>query len=113
MDKRQRIAIARAAVRNAPIVILDEPTTGLDQESEYLVNEALNRLTSGKTTFTISHNLKAIQDADLILYMENGQILEKGTHRELMRLSGRYAAIYALQSAVGNGNRALGIGHWA
>ncbi|MGB3642364.1 MAG: ABC transporter ATP-binding protein [Rivularia sp. (in: cyanobacteria)] len=111
--QRQRIAIARAAVRNAPIVILDEPTTGLDQESEYLVNEALNRLTSGKTTFTISHNLKAIQDADLILYMENGQILEKGTHRELMRLSGRYAAIYALQSAVGNGNRALGIGHWA
>jgi ATP-binding cassette subfamily B protein len=107
--QRQRIAIARAAVRNAPIVILDEPTTGLDQESEYLVNQALNRLTSTKTTFTISHNLKAIQDADLILYMENGQILEKGTHRELMRLSRRYAAMYALQSAVGNGNQKLGV----
>ncbi len=107
--QRQRIAIARAAVRNAPIVILDEPTTGLDQESEYLVNQALDRLTSGKTTFTISHNLKAIQEADLILYMEGGQILEKGTHNQLMHLSGRYAAMYALQSAVDNGNKALGI----
>ena len=100
--QRQRIAIARAAVRNAPIVILDEPTTGLDQESEHLVNQALDRLTQGKTTFTISHNLKAIQDADLILYMEGGKISEKGTHRQLMRLGGRYAAMYALQSAVGN-----------
>ena len=106
--QRQRIAIARAAVRNSPIVILDEPTTGLDQESEHLVNQALHRLTQGKTTFTISHNLKAIQNADLILYMESGQILEKGTHRELMRLSGRYAAMYALQSAVSNGNKKLG-----
>ena len=100
--QRQRIAIARAAVRNAPIVILDEPTTGLDQESEYLVNQALGRLTQGKTTFTISHNLKAIQDADLIFYMEGGKISEKGTHSQLMRLGGRYAAMYALQSAVGN-----------
>ncbi len=100
--QRQRIAIARAAIRNAPIVILDEPTTGLDQESEHLVNEALDRLTSGKTTFTISHNLKAIQDADVIFYIESGQILETGTHRELIRLNGKYAAMYALQSAVGN-----------
>lgn len=107
--QRQRISIARAAIRKAPIVILDEPTTGLDQESEHLVNQALDRLTQGKTTFTISHNLKAIQDADLILYMEGGQILEKGTHRELIHLSGRYAAMYALQSAVGNGNKKLGV----
>ncbi|MEO0933828.1 MAG: ABC transporter ATP-binding protein [Cyanobacteria bacterium J06641_2] len=105
--QRQRISIARAAVRNAPIVILDEPTTGLDQESEHLVNQALDRLTQEKTTFTISHNLKAIQDVDLILYMEKGQILERGTHRELIRLSGRYAAMYALQSAVGNENQKL------
>ena len=62
--QRQRISIARAAVRNAPIVILDEPTTGLDQESEYLVNQALDRLTQGKTTFIISHNLKAIKDVE-------------------------------------------------
>ena len=107
--QRQRIAITRAAVRNSPIVILDEPTTGLDQESEHLVNEALDRLTQGKTTFTISHNLKAIQNADLILYMESGKILEKGNHRDLMLLSGRYAAMYALQSAVGNSDRPLQI----
>ena len=107
--QRQRISIARAAVRNAPIVILDEPTTGLDQESEYLVNQALDRLTKGKTTFIISHNLKAIQNADLILYLENGQILERGTHWDLMHLSGRYAAMYALQSAVGNENKKLGV----
>ena len=100
--QRQRIAIARAAIRNANIVILDEPTTGLDQESKHLVNQALDRLTQGKTTFTISHNLKAIQDADLILYMESGEILEKGTHSQLIRLSGRYAAMYALQSAINN-----------
>ncbi|MEB3220134.1 MAG: ABC transporter ATP-binding protein [Nostocales cyanobacterium 94392] len=107
--QRQRIAIARAAVRNAPIVILDEPTTGLDQESEYLVNEALDRLTQEKTTITISHNLKAIQNADVIFYIEGGQILERGTHNQLIRLSGRYAAMYALQSAVGNGNTELGV----
>jgi len=107
--QRQRISIARAAVRNAPIVILDEPTTGLDQESEYLVNQALDRLTEGKTTFIISHNLKAIQNADLILYIENGQILERGTHWDLIHLSGRYAAMYALQSAVGNENKKLGV----
>lgn len=94
--QRQRIAIARAAVRNAPIVILDEPTTGLDQESEYLVNQALDKLTRGKTTFTISHNLKAIQDVDLIFYMEGGQILEKGTHNQLIHLDKRYSAMYAL-----------------
>ncbi|NJN10125.1 MAG: ABC transporter ATP-binding protein [Richelia sp. RM1_1_1] len=107
--QRQRIAIARAAVRNAPIVILDEPTTGLDQESEYLVNEALDRLTQEKTTITISHNLKAIQDVDVIFYIEGGKILEQGTHNQLIRLNGRYAAMYALQSAVGNGSEELGV----
>jgi ATP-binding cassette subfamily B protein len=100
--QRQRIAIARAAVRQAPIVILDEPTTGLDQENEHAVNEALERLTKGRTTFLISHNLKPVVQADLILYIEGGKILEKGTHTELMRLGGRYAAMYALQSTEGN-----------
>jgi ATP-binding cassette, subfamily B, bacterial len=99
--QRQRIAIARAAVRRSPIVILDEPTTGLDQENEHEVNEALSRLTQGCTTFLISHNLKAIERADLILYLENGQLLEQGTHRQLLTLGGRYAALYALQSSVG------------
>jgi ATP-binding cassette, subfamily B, bacterial len=100
--QRQRISIARAAVRQAPIVILDEPTTGLDQESEHVVNEALARLTQGRTTFIVSHNLKAIQNVDLILYIEAGEIMERGTHQELIRLGGRYAVMYALQSAIGN-----------
>jgi ATP-binding cassette, subfamily B, bacterial len=95
--QRQRIAIARAAIRQSPIVILDEPTTGLDSASERAVNDALRRLTRGCTTFTISHNLNAISDADQILYIERGQILERGTHSELMALEGRYAALYDLQ----------------
>lgn len=103
--QRQRIAIARAAIRQSPIVILDEPTTGLDQENEHVVNQALDRLTEGKTTFVVSHNLKAVQDADLIVYIEAGEILEQGTHKQLMRLGGRYAAMYALQSALGNDDR--------
>jgi energy-coupling factor transporter ATP-binding protein EcfA2 len=99
--QRQRIAIARAAVRQSPIVILDEPTTGLDQENEHAVNEALDRLTQGRTTFTVSHNLKAVQNSDLIVYIEGGEVLEKGTHEQLMYQGGRYAAMYALQSVLG------------
>jgi ATP-binding cassette subfamily B protein len=96
--QRQRIAIARAAIRKAPIVILDEPTTGLDNESERLVSEALDRLTRDCTTFLISHNLKAVEQADQILYIENGTILERGTHRELMQADGSYANLYRLQA---------------
>lgn len=96
--QRQRIAIARAAIRRAPIVILDEPTTGLDNNSEHLVNEALERLTQGCTTFVISHNLKVVEQADQLLYIENGRILERGTHAELMQLDGRYAHLYRLQN---------------
>ena len=98
--QRQRIAIARAAVRKAPIVILDEPTVGLDNENEHAVTEALGRLTTGCTTFLITHDLRASQNADLILYVENGTILERGTHSELMSIGQRYAALYQLQSAI-------------
>lgn len=98
--QRQRIAIARAAIRQAPIVILDEPTTGLDKKSEYIVNSALNKLTEGRTTFIISHNLKAVENADIILYVEGGSILEQGTHAELMSLGGCYATLYQIQSIV-------------
>lgn len=102
--QRQRIAIARAAIRQAPIVILDEPTTGLDNENERAVSEALYRLTTGRTTFLISHNLRVTERADLILFLEKGQISERGTHTELMRLGGRYAAMYTLQTASGTSN---------
>jgi ATP-binding cassette, subfamily B, bacterial len=107
--QRQRIAIARAAIRQAPIVILDEPTTGLDNASEQAVNQALNQLTQGRTTFIISHDLPAVEGADLILYIEGGQILERGNHQELMRLGGHYAALYQLQNAVNDEDRLIQI----
>lgn len=96
--QRQRIAIARAAVRHAAIVLLDEPTTGLDNENEHLVTEALHRLTQNRTNFWISHNLQATQSADQIFYLEQGQLLEQGNHDHLMSLNGRYAQLYRLQS---------------
>ena len=106
--QRQRIAIARAAIRQAPIVILDEATTGLDNVSEHAVNTALEKLTSGRTTFIISHNLRVVADADLILYVEAGSILEQGTHSELMCLGGSYATMYRLQNIVDDGNSQKG-----
>jgi ATP-binding cassette, subfamily B, bacterial len=100
--QRQRIAIARAAVRRASIAILDEPTVGLDNKNEQAVSEALERLTQGCTSFLITHNLAGAVSADQILYIEQGQILEQGTHRELMRLGQRYAALYQIQRALSN-----------
>ncbi len=100
--QRQRIAIARAAIRQAPIVILDEPTTGLDNASERAVSKALERLTQERTTFLISHNLRAVKHADLILYVENGSLLEYGTHSELIELGDRYASLYRLQNITNN-----------
>jgi ATP-binding cassette, subfamily B, bacterial len=100
--QRQRIAIARAAIRQAPIVILDEPTTGLDNASERSVSTALEKLTQGRTTFLISHNLRTVENADLILYIEGGNMLEHGTHSELMDLGGQYANLYRLQNVVNN-----------
>jgi len=97
--ERQRIAIARAAVRQAPIVILDEPATGLDSENERAVTEALRRLAAGRTTLTIAHDLRSVEDADQIVYLDRGRVIETGTHTELMARGGRYAAVYLLQSA--------------
>ncbi len=98
--QRQRIAIARAAVRRARIVILDEPTVGLDNENEQAVTEALERLTQGCTTFLITHNLQGAVTADQILYIEQGRILEQGTHPDLMRQGQRYATLYQIQSVI-------------
>ncbi len=97
--QRQRISIARAIVREAPILLLDEPTSGLDAESEALVMEALQRLMQGRTTFVIAHRLSTIEHADLIVVLEHGQVREADTHRNLMRAGGLYARLHALQFA--------------
>ena len=98
--QRQRIAIARAAIRNAPIVILDEPTVGLDNYSERIVTEALDRLTQSSTTFLITHDLKTAQNSDRIYYLEEGKILESGTHQQLIKYGKHYATLYRLQQTV-------------
>jgi ATP-binding cassette subfamily B protein len=98
--QRQRIAIARAAIRKAPIVILDEPTVGLDNRSERIVTDALERLTQTSTTFLITHDLRTAKNADRIFYLEGGKILEQGTHEQLMKLGKHYATLYRLQQTV-------------
>src|SRR5262249_5228984 len=95
--QRQRIAIARAIVRNSPILILDEPTSGLDAASEELVLEALQRLMAGKTSIVIAHHLATIQGADVILVVENGRLVQHGTHDDLMKTGGLYAELYQTQ----------------
>jgi ATP-binding cassette, subfamily B, bacterial len=97
--QRQRIALARAAVRDAPILVFDEPTTGLDEANEREVSEALHRLSRGRTTFLIAHALPTVEHADLILYIRDGRVVERGTHAELLALGGAYAEVHALQSA--------------
>jgi ATP-binding cassette subfamily B protein len=100
--QRQRLAIARAAIRKAPILILDEPATGLDEENERAVLDALARLAHGRTTFFITHDLRIAAGADLVIYLERRRVLERGTHLDLLRAGGRYAALYRLQSATLN-----------
>jgi ATP-binding cassette subfamily B protein len=95
--QRQRIAIARAIIRDTPIIILDEPTSGLDAASEKLVFEALDRLMEGKTSVIIAHRLATIQRADVICVIKDGAIVERGTHEELLKAHGLYAEFYELQ----------------
>lgn len=96
--QRQRIGIARAIVRNAPILILDEPTAALDTESEKSVMEALERLMKGRTVITIAHRLSTIRDADKIVVLKGGYIAEEGTHEELIRNNKIYAELYQIQA---------------
>ncbi|HXE16707.1 MAG TPA: lipid A export permease/ATP-binding protein MsbA [Stellaceae bacterium] len=97
--QRQRIAIARAMLKNAPILLLDEATSALDTENERHVQVALRELMHGRTTLVIAHRLSTVIDADLICVMDQGRVVEQGTHAELLRQSGVYARLYALQFA--------------
>ena len=96
--QRQRIGIARAVVRDSPILILDEPTASLDSESEKIVMEALENLMMGRTVITIAHRLSTIRDADKIFVLHNGLVMEEGTHDELIRKGAIYADLYKVQS---------------
>jgi ATP-binding cassette subfamily B protein len=95
--QRQRIAIARAIIRNAPILILDEPTSGLDAASEELVFEALSRLMAGRTTIVIAHRLATVRRADVIFVVDDGTIVERGTHDKLLSTGGLYSHLYEIQ----------------
>jgi subfamily B ATP-binding cassette protein MsbA len=95
--QRQRIAIARAIIRNSPILILDEPTTGLDAASEDLVIDALDRLMEGRTVLIISHHLALIRRANVILVLKDGRIIERGTHDELLKGNGLYSEFHEIQ----------------
>jgi ATP-binding cassette subfamily B protein/subfamily B ATP-binding cassette protein MsbA len=96
--ERQRIAIARALLKNAPVVILDEPTASLDAHTEAAIFPALSRLTEGRTTFVIAHRLSTVRRAHRILVIDDGQIAAEGTHEELLKRGGLYAALSRAQA---------------
>ena len=95
--ERQRITIARAIIRDAPILILDEPSAGLDAASEKLVFDALANLMAGKTSIVIAHRLATVRRADVIFVIDGGRLVEQGTHEELLDNGGLYARLYDLQ----------------
>ncbi|MBR2944400.1 MAG: ATP-binding cassette domain-containing protein, partial [Clostridia bacterium] len=97
--QKQRISIARAFLKNPPILILDEATSALDNESERIVQASLEKLAKGRTTFTIAHRLTTIKGADRILVLTENGIEEQGTHAELLNKGGIYADLYKLYSA--------------
>jgi len=95
--QRQRVAIARAILADPRILVLDEATSSLDSESEALIRDGLRALRSGRTTFVIAHRLSTIESADQILVVESGQIIERGTHGQLLAMGGRYRQLYESQ----------------
>ena len=96
--QRQRIAIARALLKDPRILVFDEATSALDLASERLIQEAMERVMQGRTTFIIAHRLSTIERADWILVMNDGRLVEQGTHAELLAPSGTYAHLHALQA---------------
>lgn len=100
--QRQRISIARAFLKNAPIILLDEPTSALDSESEQAIQRALNQLTERRTTIVIAHRLATVLNADRIHVIDNGRLAESGTHAELVNMSGVYSRLYDIQFAPGD-----------
>ena len=97
--QKQRIAIARAFIKNAPILILDEATSALDNKSEAVVQQAINNLMKDRTVMVIAHRLSTVRNADCIVVLNNGNIVEQGTHEELLAKEGEYAALYKTQLA--------------
>ncbi len=102
--QRQRLCIARAVLTNPPLMLLDEATSALDAESEKLVQDALNNLMKNRTTLIIAHRLSTIQKADMILVLDNGEIVEQGTHKELIDTNGLYRKLINMQTFISNEN---------
>src|SRR4030067_3729756 len=97
--EKQRIAIARAILKDPPIMILDEATSALDTESEHIIQMALENLMIGRTTFVIAHRLSTIKNADLIIVMDGGRVADMGQHEELLKANGLYKRLYDMQFA--------------
>jgi len=97
--ERQRISVARAFLKDAPILILDEPTSSIDSKTEAVILDALERLIEGRTTFMVAHRLSTVRDADLILVINHGAIVEQGTHAQLLARGGLYAELHDAQHA--------------
>jgi ATP-binding cassette subfamily B protein/subfamily B ATP-binding cassette protein MsbA len=105
--EKQRLSIARAFVKDAPVLIMDEPTSALDARTEAMLLDALDRLMKGRTTFIIAHRLSTIRNADKIVVLDNGRIVEQGTHRELIAIGGMYSSLYKQQMEIAEHDSAL------
>ena len=94
--EKQRVSIARAFLKNPKILLLDEPTSALDKKNEIEITYSLDRLMKGRTTFIVTHRLDTIKNADIILVFENGRLVQKGVHEELIKVNGQYKFLFAL-----------------
>jgi ABC-type multidrug transport system fused ATPase/permease subunit len=101
--ERQRISVARAFLRDAPILVLDEPTSSIDSRTEAVILDALERLMVGRTTFMIAHRLSTIRDADTILVLDGGRIVEQGRRAELLARDGLFRELYDMQAGIQDG----------